>query len=105
MVCSPGCNHTYSEHGIRSHLQRSKKCPVAGCPHKLTLEGLERDVEMEVLIARRYVRRTNAHAVVPYLFGSGLYTNVDTNGCVQQTTRLAAPAAAAGADPLVDAPL
>ncbi|TYZ64912.1 hypothetical protein PybrP1_001135 [[Pythium] brassicae (nom. inval.)] len=50
---NPGCNHTYSEQGIRSHLQRSKKCPVAGCPHKLAFASLERDVEMEVLIARR----------------------------------------------------
>lgn len=93
---SPSCNHTYSEEGIRSHLQRSKKCPVAGkvprlsppshynfeacclnspaksccpvlnlvvfasscttgCPQKLSFSNLERDVEMEVLIARRCV--------------------------------------------------
>uniref|UniRef100_K3W6U2 SP-RING-type domain-containing protein n=1 Tax=Globisporangium ultimum (strain ATCC 200006 / CBS 805.95 / DAOM BR144) TaxID=431595 RepID=K3W6U2_GLOUD len=50
---NPSCNHTYSEQGIRAHLQRSKKCPVAGCPQKLSFSNLERDVEMEVLIARR----------------------------------------------------
>jgi len=29
-LLSPICGHTYSEQGIRSHLQRSKTCPVAG---------------------------------------------------------------------------
>ncbi|RLN93485.1 hypothetical protein BBJ28_00008651 [Nothophytophthora sp. Chile5] len=46
---NPSCNHTYSEKGIRSHLLRSKKCPVAGCPQKLTFNHLERDVEMEAV--------------------------------------------------------
>lgn len=32
---SPSCGHTYSEQGIRSHLQRSKKCPVAGARVRL----------------------------------------------------------------------
>jgi hypothetical protein len=28
---------------------------IIGCPHKLTFESLERDVEMELLIEQRYV--------------------------------------------------
>jgi hypothetical protein len=72
---SPSCGHTYSKKGIQALLQRNKKkCPVAGmcglkyciwcllgadnwcagCPQKLSLSSLERDVEMEVIIARRY---------------------------------------------------
>ncbi|DBA01304.1 TPA: hypothetical protein N0F65_001809 [Lagenidium giganteum] len=50
---NPSCNHTYSEQGIKAHLQRSKKCPVAGCPQRLSFAQLERDVEMEVLISRK----------------------------------------------------
>ncbi|KAE9022196.1 hypothetical protein PR003_g12410 [Phytophthora rubi] len=49
---NPTCGHTYSKKGIQAHLQRSKKCPVAGCPQKLSFNNLERDVEMEVIIAR-----------------------------------------------------
>ncbi|KAG2765899.1 hypothetical protein JG687_00005067 [Phytophthora cactorum] len=51
---NPSCGHTYSKKGIQSHLQRSKKCPVAGCPQKLAFDSLERDVEMEVIIARSH---------------------------------------------------
>uniref|UniRef100_A0AAV1T6S3 SP-RING-type domain-containing protein n=1 Tax=Peronospora matthiolae TaxID=2874970 RepID=A0AAV1T6S3_9STRA len=51
---NPSCGHTYSKKGIQAHLQRSKKCPVAGCPQNLSLNNLERDVEMEVIIARSH---------------------------------------------------
>ncbi|KAG7385505.1 hypothetical protein PHYPSEUDO_001455 [Phytophthora pseudosyringae] len=51
---NPSCGHSYSKKGIQSHLQRSKKCPVAGCPQKLSFNSLERDVEMEVIIARSH---------------------------------------------------
>ncbi|KAK1948358.1 E3 SUMO-protein ligase NSE2 [Phytophthora citrophthora] len=50
---NPRCGHTYSKKGIQAHLQRSRKCPVAGCPQQLTFNGLERDIEMEVVIERR----------------------------------------------------
>nr|CCA15527.1 conserved hypothetical protein [Albugo laibachii Nc14] len=46
------CGHTYSEQGIRAHLKRNKKCPVAGCQAVIQDEELERDVEMEVIISR-----------------------------------------------------
>ncbi|EGZ28060.1 hypothetical protein PHYSODRAFT_353471 [Phytophthora sojae] len=49
---NPTCGHTYSKKGIQAHLQRSKKCPVAGCPQQLSFDKLERDVEMEVIIDR-----------------------------------------------------
>ncbi|KAH7478978.1 hypothetical protein PRIC1_009467 [Phytophthora ramorum] len=49
---NPRCGHSYSKQGIQSHLQHSKKCPVAGCPQKLAFNNLERDVEMEVIISR-----------------------------------------------------
>ncbi|TDH65180.1 hypothetical protein CCR75_005902 [Bremia lactucae] len=49
---NPSCGHTYSMKGIQAHLQRNKKCPVAGCPQRLSIDNLERDVEMEVIIAR-----------------------------------------------------
>ncbi|CAI5725520.1 unnamed protein product [Peronospora effusa] len=51
---NPSCGHTYSKKGIQAHLRRNKKCPVAGCPQKLSFKGLERDVEMEVIIARSH---------------------------------------------------
>ncbi|CAH0477441.1 unnamed protein product [Peronospora belbahrii] len=51
---NPSCGHTYSKKGIQAHLRRNKKCPVAGCPEKLSLKSLERDVEMEVILARRH---------------------------------------------------
>ncbi|CEG44416.1 e3 sumo-protein ligase nse2 [Plasmopara halstedii] len=56
---NPSCGHTYSKKGIQAHLQRSKKCPVAGCPQELLLNNLERDVEMEVIIARRLSRHAS----------------------------------------------
>ncbi|OQR87352.1 hypothetical protein ACHHYP_09101 [Achlya hypogyna] len=45
------CGHTYSKEGITAHLKRSNKCPIGGCQHKVALETLERDVDMEVRIA------------------------------------------------------
>ncbi|KAJ0401919.1 hypothetical protein P43SY_003536 [Pythium insidiosum] len=52
-VRNPSCGHTYSRKGIEAHLKRNRKCPVAGCPQKIVLSNLERDVEMEILIERR----------------------------------------------------
>ncbi|KAG7394026.1 hypothetical protein PHYBOEH_005916 [Phytophthora boehmeriae] len=50
---NPACGHTYSEKGIRAHLQRIRDCPIAGCPQKLSFNNLERDIEMEVILERR----------------------------------------------------
>lgn len=57
---SAACGHTYSEQGIRAHLKRNKKCPVAGCQAVIQDEELERDVEMEVIISRTYAICTRA---------------------------------------------
>ncbi|KAG6609248.1 e3 sumo-protein ligase nse2 [Phytophthora cinnamomi] len=48
------CGHTYSKQGIEAHFKHNTKCPVAGCPQRLSLNKLERDVEMEVIIARSH---------------------------------------------------
>ncbi|OWZ22688.1 hypothetical protein PHMEG_0002568 [Phytophthora megakarya] len=60
---NPGCGHTYSKKGIQAHLQRNKKCPVAGCPQKLSFNSLERDVEMEVIISRLASEQQRSQAV------------------------------------------
>ena len=39
LLCSPSCGHTYSKKGIQAHLQRSKKCPVAGARLSARLEN------------------------------------------------------------------
>ncbi|TMW60541.1 hypothetical protein Poli38472_000583 [Pythium oligandrum] len=66
---NPACGHTYSEQGIRAHLQRNRKCPVAGCPQRLDLRNLERDVEMEVLLDRRKNSTQNQSASAPTFRG------------------------------------
>ncbi|OQR81930.1 hypothetical protein THRCLA_11278 [Thraustotheca clavata] len=55
-VQNRACGHTYSKNGIVAHLRRKNGCPIAGCREKVTMDSLERNVEMEVLIARKQQR-------------------------------------------------
>ena len=59
------CNHVYSRAGIMEYI-RSKggscPCPVGGCGNRgVTVDQLEKDVEMEMLV-RRQVRRDDRDA-------------------------------------------
>ncbi|XP_001638573.2 E3 SUMO-protein ligase NSE2 [Nematostella vectensis] len=56
-MSSKNCKHSYEkeaiEHMIKKSRVKSVRCPISGCPHTLTLNDLEVNVELEHHIARK----------------------------------------------------
>jgi SUMO ligase MMS21 Smc5/6 complex component len=55
-VRSTKCKHTYEKSSIEEVLQKNRnrpvQCPVVGCNQMVSLDDLESDVQMEVVIKR-----------------------------------------------------
>ncbi|EFA80241.1 hypothetical protein PPL_07066 [Heterostelium album PN500] len=59
-VKSRTCGHTFSKEAIQSMFRRSTSisCPVVGCSHQITQNGLERDIVMEETVKRELRKKS-----------------------------------------------